>query len=575
MHSLGLVVHDDQTFMTKVVDLGIEQGIFTRDRADEIIRISVAMANKYVLQKEIDFRSTEELARVQETVLKLVGVGLEIKSKGSVEEGVQLLMEASPVELFRLAYTRIEKLRHGWESLLLNHRIEIMVSSEEYDCLDELSCQRLAEMSVFSESEIHTIESLTLEDHLFSTLGLVEYYEAELERYEFILRLKDILPFAHLNRSKSVTAGSLSEVDSLREALIDTLVISAAVDAVDPVAVSMDDVRAFLYTLDTAEDGEIFSPELEEVVVDLIHELGEGLEEHEASLLTKEFLETVRKFLETIVTEWDTVSSFSEDIFFKRWCRLVILTGAPDPVDRILAAQGTPDEFDFEILVERLGGLEGEDARVFIERLPWQVMSPGQVMHLFHGFHDYQKQFGNYVSLNGFGALELIDLLEGLDPATLNTLKPEIQRVLGSGKFTLEELEILVAPPHTNLLSLLLSANPRADTNVKHVLEEFKEGTKTRRQVILYSCVNSDFFPLFFSEAWGTDPDFVKRQAKAIPSTQIAAFLLAAAGGRKPTLVEPTKKIPGLDFRSEEINELFNSLPAAKRKAVIASLSEN
>ncbi|MFH1112281.1 MAG: DUF6178 family protein [Pseudomonadota bacterium] len=575
MHSLGLVVHDDQTFMTKVVDLGIEQGIFTRDRADEIIRISVAMANKYVLQKEIDFRSTEELARVQETVLKLVGVGLEIKSKGSVEEGVELLMEASPVDLFRLAYTRIEKLRHGWKSLLLNHRVEIMVSAEEYDCLDDLSCQRLAEMSVFSEGEIHAIESLTLEDHLFSTLGLVEYYEAELERYEFILRLKDILPFAHLNRSKSVSGSSLSEVDSVREALIDTLVISAVVDAADPVTVSMDDIRTFLDALDTAEEGEIFSAELEEAAVDLIHELGERLEEREASLLAKEFLETVRKLLETVVTEWETVNSSSEDIFFKRWCRLVLLTGAPDPVDRILAAQDTPDEFDFEILVERLGGLRGKDARAFIKRLPWQAMSPGQVMRLFHGFHDCQKQFADYVTLDGFGALELIDLLEGLDRPTLNTLKPKIRRVLGSGRFTLEDLDLLVAPPHADLLSLLLSANPPGGTDVEHVLQEFREGTKTRRQVILYSCVNSDFFPLFFSEAWDTDPDFVKRQAKAIPRKQIAAFLLAAAGGRKPSLVESPKKTPGLDFRSREINELFNSLPAAKRKAVIESLSGN
>ena len=240
MHAMGLVVHDDQTFMTKVVDTGIEQGIFTRDRADEIIRISVAMANKYVLQKEIDFRSTEELAKVQETILKLVGVGLEIKSKGSVEEGVMLLMDASPVDLFRLAYTRIEKLRQRWKLLLLDHRIDILVSSKDYECLDELSCQRLAEMSVFSENEIYTIESLTLDDELFATVGMVEYYEQDLERYEFLLRLKDILPFALLNKSPNVTAGSLSEVDSIREALINTVVISAYGDVADPVAVSMD-----------------------------------------------------------------------------------------------------------------------------------------------------------------------------------------------------------------------------------------------------------------------------------------------------------------------------------------------
>ncbi len=575
MHSLGLVVHDDQTFMTKVVDLGIEQGIFTRDRADEIIRISVAMANKYVLQKQIDFRSTEELAKVQETILKLVGVGLEIKAKGSVEEGVQLLMDASPVDLFRLAYTRIDKLRQRWRSLLLNHRVEILVSSEEYQCLDELSCQRLAEMSVFSESEIYTIESLTLEDPLFSTLGMVEYYEGELERYEFILRLKDVLPFALLNRSKSVRASSLSEVDNLREALINTLVISAAVDAEDPVAVSMADVRSFVDQLDMADESEILSPELEEVVVDLIHELAEGLEEREASLLTKEFLEVVRKLLETIVAEWETVTSSSEATFFKRWSRIVILTGVPDTLERILAAQSTPDEFDFEILVERLAGLRGEDAHGIIDRLPWHAMLPSQVIRLFHKFHERHKRFGKHVSLSGFSATELIDLLEGLEQSALKALKPEFKKVLAAGRFTLEELELLVAPPHTEILSLLLSANLPEDTDVKHVMQEFREGSKRRRQVILYSCVNSDFFPVFFSEVWSTDPDFIKRQAKAIPPSQIGAFLVAAAGGHKPSLVESTKKIPEVDFHSQEVNELFDSLPAAKKKAVIASLSDN
>ena len=97
MDTLGLVVHDEQTFLNKVVNTGMERGIFTRDRADEIIRISVAMANKYVLQKDVDFRSTEELVRVQETILKLIGVGLEIRSKGEIEAGVDLLMAASPV----------------------------------------------------------------------------------------------------------------------------------------------------------------------------------------------------------------------------------------------------------------------------------------------------------------------------------------------------------------------------------------------------------------------------------------------------------------------------------------------
>ena len=144
---------------------------------------------------------------------------------------------------------------------------------------------------------------------------------------------------------------------------------------------------------------------------------------------------------------------------------------------------------------------------------------------------------------------------------------------MASSNFTLEELEILVAPPHTELLTLLLSARIPEDSDVKHVMLDFREGTKRRRQVILYSCVNANFFPVFFCEAWAMDPGFIKRQAKAIPNAQIGSFLLAAAGGRKPSIGDSGRKIPQLDFQSEEINDLFSSLPQGKKKAVIEFLS--
>jgi hypothetical protein len=294
MDSFGLVVHDEQNFLAKTVQSGLEQGIFTRDRADEIIRISVAMANKYVLHKEVDFRSTEELGKVQETILKLIGVGLEIKSGGDMEDGISFLMEVSPVDLFRIAHTRVEKLRHRWEQLLQNHRIEILVSPVEYESLSDIAHQRLSEMSIFTESEIHTIESLTLEDDLFSTLSLLEYYESELERYQFILKLRKILPFTMLNRSRSVRAENLSEVDSLREALINTLIISMYVDSSDPVSLTMVNVRQFLGSLELTQDTDIFPEELEDVLVELIQELGEKLNDHDAALLTKEILRSAR-----------------------------------------------------------------------------------------------------------------------------------------------------------------------------------------------------------------------------------------------------------------------------------------
>ena len=122
---------------------------------------------RYVLHKEVDFRSPEELEKVQETILKLMGVGLEIKSGRLLDAGLTILMGTSPVDLFRIAHTRIEKLRNRWNLLLQDHRIEIMVSAKEYGAMSELTRQQLSEMSIFTEAEVHTIESLTLDDEMF------------------------------------------------------------------------------------------------------------------------------------------------------------------------------------------------------------------------------------------------------------------------------------------------------------------------------------------------------------------------------------------------------------------------
>ena len=569
MDTLGLVVHDEQTFLTKVVNTGMEQGIFTRDRADEIIRISVAMANKYVLQKEVDFRSTEELARVQETVLKLIGVGLEIKSKGEIETGIQLLMDASPVELFRLAYTRIERLRHSWRLLLRDHRIEILVNADEYQCLADITCQRLSEMSIFSESELHTISSLTLDDELFATLGLVEYYEAELERYEFILRLKKILPFSMLNRSPSVRADNLAEADSIRNALINTLIISGYAESDDPVAITMRDVRYFLEALDPTDTADLFPEDVENAILDVIHELGEELDEQEGSLLAREIIGTAHLLVETIVHEWDTVNSQSESVFFKRWSRLVILSDVPDPINRLLSSDEALDEFDFEMLLNQLLSLTGTDALKLIEKLPWNRMTPEHVIGLFHQAHPFQRAFAEKISLMGFSALELLELLEEVDSEVFKKLTPVLEKFIRETYFSLEDLETLAALPHSEASSLLRMANPPADYDAKQVLEEFREASDKIRQVLFHSCLRADFFPQLVELAWSIDANLVKREVKTIPASQIGPFL-SAAGGHEPKFASKLgSEESTLQFESKDLDSLFRSLPATKKKAAV------
>lgn len=573
MDSLGLVVHDDQSFFTKVVNLGIEQGIFTRDRADELIRISIAMANKYVLHKEVDFRSPEELAKVQETVLKLVGVGLEIKSKGNDDEGVRLLMQLSPVDLFRLAYTRIEKLRNSWRRLLLNHRVEILVSSKEFECLSDLTCQRLAEMSVLTEDELYTIRSITLEDELFSSLTLMEYYESELERYEFLLRLRSILPFALLNRSPNVRADNLSEVDTVREALINTLLISAFMNCPDPVAVSTGDVRDFLAALGTLSMGDMLPEELEDVVVELIHELGEGLEESDVSLLTTEMVRTCKKLLDTIEQDWDTVSAASAGTFFKRWTRMVILSDVPDPIEDILSSEGLLDEYAFSLLCDQIMNLPENDALALIERFPWNRLVPNQIIRLFHEIRFYQQAFAARAVLKGFGAVELADLIEGLEPDIVKDLKPALHEALSEAAFGLEDLEVLVGLPHGEGVDLLRVANPPIDLDRRQILVEFREGSLMRRRALFFSCWGSEHFPDLFLEAWSNDPAIVKQLVKAVQPHHIGSLLLSAAGGHKPRVIETEKGRNDLLFDEKEVNGLYRSLPQTKKKAALSFFS--
>jgi len=507
---------------------------------------------------------------VQETILKLIGVGLEIKSKGEIDTGIRLLMEASPVELFRLAYTRIERLRHSWRLLLRNHRIDIMVNAEEYECLADITCQRLSEMSIFAESELQTISSLTLDDELFATLGLVEYYEDELERYEFILRLKEILPFSLLNRSPSVRAENLAEVDSIRNALINTLIISAYAESEDPVAITMLEVRHFLEALGPMDTGDLFPEVVENAILDVIHELGEALAEREAALLAKEIIGSAHNLVETIVHEWDTVNSESAGVFFKRWSRLVILSDVPDLMSRLLSSDETLDEFDFEMLLKQLLSLPEKDAVKLIEKWPWSRLAPEQIISLFHQAHQYQRAFANNIFLRGFSAVELLELVEAVDQDVFKRLTPALNKFLNETRFSLEDLETLAALPHSEASALLRMTNPPGECSAAQALEEFKDGSCTVRQVLFHSCLRSDFYPRILELAWAIDPNFVKRELKTVPASEIGSFLSAASGGHEPRLADkPESKEGTLQFESKELNSLFKSLPMTKKKAAV------
>ncbi len=573
MEKFGLVIHDEQSFIARVVERGIQQGKLAHHRADEIVRISVAMANKYVLQNEIDFRSVEQLARVQQTVFKLVGIGLEIKSNGEIDAAVACLMDLTPVDLFRLAYTRIVSLRNEWKKLLLNDRIQILVNSKEYDCLSELACQCLAKMSVFNEGELYSIKSLTLEDDLFTSLSILEYYESELKRYQFILKLKDALPFKMLNRSPVVNAENLSEVDSIREALINTLVISGYLETKNPIALSVLEIRDFLESIDWELAEEPFPFQIEGAVIDVIHELGHGMNEEEASFLAKEIIRTVQKMVTTIVNDWNTVSSSSPAIFFKRWQRIVILSDKLDELEQLITPSGGFDEFEFETLIERLAGLSVPELENVVAHLPWESLTPDQVIRLFHDLRPHQKMLGGYVCLGEFSGPEFVDLLESIDSDSIKAMVPKIKEALGVISLELEDLETLASIPEIDQSGILRAvAPPQLDRT--QALVEFRDGSLRIRKILFQSCIRTEFFPDLFFEAWAMDPKFVKREVSSLSVSEIGPFLDSASSHLSPKIVKSSNGGLDLEFSVNELNNFYKNLPASKKKAAIRFFTE-
>jgi hypothetical protein len=568
MENYGLVIPDDQSFMARVVELGVQNGILTRDRADEIVRISVAMSNKYVIQKEIDFRSLEQLARVQQTVLKLVGLGLEIKSDGNLESGVKFLVEVSPVELFRLAYTRTENLRNEWKKLLLNHQVPILVDKEQYMCLSDIACQILSEMSVFTESELYAIQSLKLDDELFTSLTILEYYESELRRYQFILKLRDILPFNMLNKSPLVNADNLSEVDSIREALINTLVISGFLETETPVVVTTDEVRAFIGSVDWLSAEDPFPVEIESTVIDVIHELGQGLQEEEASLLAKEVIRSVQNLVTTIAHDWKTVNSPLAQVFLKRWARMAILSDTFDEFDQLGMQSGKMDEFEYENLTKKMARMSEAEMINLLSLMPWEALTPDQIIRLFHDFIPHQAKFVEYVSLGEFSGAELIDLMETIEPASLKELIPKIKEALASVSLDLEDMEVISSIAKMDSFELLrASAPPQLEKS--QALLEFRYGNPKIRKILFHSCIGAEFFHDLFLEAWNMDPLFVKREVRSISPREIGHFLELASGRAQPTVVAVENDEFQLQLTEKDISNFFDSLPATKKQAAI------
>ncbi len=565
----GLILHEEKSFFAKVVTLGSEQGIFTRDRADEVIRVGLAMANKYVVEKEIDFRSAEELEKVQAIVLRLIGVGLELRSEGDVEEGLRLLMVESPVNLFRLTYTRVEKLRTRRRRLLTDHIVPILVTKDEFECMEDLTCRRLATMSVFTDSELYTLESITLSDEMFTSAGVVTYYEEETDRYEFVLELRKFLPFELLNKSVNVKAGLLAEVDSIREALVNTLVISGYLDAPDPVSLTMSDLRAFLAEVGEGLDQDPFSEKIEAVVVDIIQELGHGLEQKDATLFAREVIRISQKLMGMIATEWDVLNSTSDVTFFKRWSRMVVLSEGLNPLQRILTADEAIDELDLEVMITQLLHMSQADAEETISLIPWGHFSGEQLIRVFHELEHCHLQLASSVSLDQCNSEQIIEILEELDAESLDAflrrVKPALQRL----RFTMDELDCIAKLDVVDVWSLVRASGPVTGLTQQDYVSDFTASTQQRRAILFHSTVNADFFPSFFEEVAVAYPSFLRQEMKNISSADFGPFLEAANARQTPLTIGTDAKAPVLSFARSAVTNFFKKAPVAKKREAV------
>jgi hypothetical protein len=430
----------------------------------------------------------------------------------------------------------------------------------------------LAEMSIFTDAELHIINSIKLEDELFPSLGLVEYYENEADRYEFFLKLKEILPFDLLNKSSKVRAENLAETDSIREAFINTLILSAYVDSEDPITVSMPDLRSFLADMDKESDASQITDRMEDVVLEIIQELGEDLDEHSASILTREVLRIAQKLLDTIMTDWQTVSSPSAGVFYKRWSRMVILGDAPDPLERILTSGQMLDEFDLEVLLNRILRSSKKEVQALIKRIPWNLMLPDQILRIFATAEGYQGDLAKQVDLEGFSAGEIIDLIEEMDPKAVKKLMPTLEAILPRMPFSFEELELLSAQALPQIWTLVRWAGPPEGYGFRQIIGELKGASENHKQLLFQSSVTADFFPEFLREVFPIDSAFVKKQMGLFPASEIGPLFLRLNADKPPRSI-PEGGEADADFDDEILDALFTSLPITKKRGAIKYFS--
>ncbi|MFH0960619.1 MAG: hypothetical protein V1897_18180, partial [Pseudomonadota bacterium] len=302
--------------------------------------------------------------------------------------------------------------------------------------------------------------------------------------------------------------------------------------------------------------------------------LGQGLPTDEASLLAKEVIRSVQNLVATIAHDWKTINSPAPQVFLKRWARLAIISDTFDELDQYIMESGNIDEFEYENLTKKMSQISDAEMINLLRRMPWEILTPDQIIRLFHDFRPHQSKFFEYVSLKEFTGAELIDLIETVEPATLKGSIRKIKEALASMSLDLEDMEVISSIAEIDSFDLLrASAIPQLDKD--QALLEFRDGNLQTRKILFHSCMGAEFFRDLFLQAWDMDPQFVKREARSLAPSEIGRLLELVSGKVGPRLVPSKNNEFLLEFADKDISSFFDGLPTTKKKAAIRHFSKS
>ncbi len=99
-----------RSFLSQTTVYGMEQGIFSRDKVDDVQEQIAAISHKLFVTRSRDLSSGEEARGSILSAFGTVSLGLEYASKGNIEESATILTHNDTILFFRIGNTLLKRL---------------------------------------------------------------------------------------------------------------------------------------------------------------------------------------------------------------------------------------------------------------------------------------------------------------------------------------------------------------------------------------------------------------------------------------------------------------------------------